>query len=62
LDQHDRGRWLHGVDFNPELSRHFQVSGIPALKIYHKGELVENVVGGRSEEQLREMLSPYVGT
>jgi thioredoxin len=50
------------VDFNPELSRHFQVSGIPALKIYHKGELVENVVGGRSEEQLREMLSPYVGT
>jgi thioredoxin len=48
------------VDFNPELSQHFKVASIPTLKLYSKGELVEDIVGGRSEAQLREMLQPYL--
>ena len=50
------------VDFNQELSQKFQISSIPAIKIYHKGKLVEDIVGARSEPDLRSTLGPYLGS
>ena len=48
------------VDRNQELSRHFKVSSIPMIKIYHQGELVFDEIGYRSKEQLQTELQSYL--
>ncbi len=39
------------VDENPETSRHYAISSIPTVVLFHKGEVVERFVGIRPKEQ-----------
>lgn len=36
------------VDFNKELARQYQVSGIPAVKVFRNGEVIAEFVGAKS--------------
>lgn len=44
------------VDEQPELAQQFDVMSIPTLVIMKSGKLVKRSVGGKSKEQLIEML------
>ena len=48
------------VDAEPELAQQFQIEGIPALLLFRQGEVVEYLVGQRSERQLETALQPYL--
>lgn len=48
------------TDFNRELSEHFRIMSIPNVKIYKNGELMHEIEGYRSEEQLRELILPLL--
>ncbi|MCA9999767.1 MAG: hypothetical protein KDE56_28585 [Anaerolineales bacterium] len=43
-------------DHNPELSRRFQVSGIPAVKAFVNGRLVNEFVGAQPEPRVRQFV------
>lgn len=47
------------VDESPETAQKYQVMGIPALKIYSKGEVVEEFTGLQQKEALVEALNKH---
>lgn len=44
------------VDEQPELARQFRVMSIPTLMVFKNGEMVRREVGGRSKEEILEMV------
>ena len=44
------------VDDQPELARKFRVMSIPTLMVFKDGELSRREVGGRSKEEILEMV------
>ena len=44
------------VDDEPELARQYRVMSIPTLMVFRGGELVRREVGGRSKEEILEMI------
>lgn len=44
------------VDEEPELAAHFQITGIPTLLVFRKGQLIETLVGLRSKADLAKVL------
>jgi thioredoxin len=48
------------TDENPLLTQHFNISGIPLIKIYHNGELVKEKLGYVSETEMMRFLEPYL--
>ena len=44
------------VDEEPELAYRFRVTGVPTLKLFHKGEVVETFVGLASARTLKTRL------
>lgn len=44
------------VDDEGELARQFRVMSIPTLMVFKDGELVRREVGGRSKEEILEMI------
>lgn len=44
------------VDEEPELAERFQVMSIPNFIVIKNGQVVANVVGGRSKEDLKKLL------
>jgi putative thioredoxin len=50
------------VDANPGVSAHFMVQGIPAVKAFVNGELVDEFVGSMPEPMVREWLAPLLPT
>ncbi len=48
------------TDANKELVARYGIGPIPALLLFVDGELKDQVVGRQSEEQLLEMVRPYV--
>jgi putative thioredoxin len=48
------------VDENPQLSQQFSVQGIPAVKIFQEGKIVEQFVGALPEMQIRSILEKIV--
>lgn len=44
------------VDDQPELARQFRVMSIPTLMVFRDGELARREVGGRSKEEILEMI------
>lgn len=49
------------VDDNPELARRYQVTSIPAFRVFHNGEIVDSFMGAMPKEAFEERLSPYLG-
>jgi thioredoxin 1 len=48
------------VDENPQISRRFNIRGIPTLLLFKDGELKETAVGLRPKPQLEQLLDQYV--
>ena len=50
------------VDENQELSTAFRVQGIPAVKIFKDGQIVQEFAGALPQAQIEEILRPLVST
>jgi thioredoxin 1 len=48
------------TDKSPAISRHFNITGIPLVKLYHNGEEVYDKTGYHSKEQLEDVLKSYL--
>ena len=48
------------IEESPELAQKFNVSSIPNFIVFKDGEVVEQFVGGISEEDLSEKLGKFV--
>ena len=44
------------VDSSPDIAAKFGISGIPALYLFNKGEVVDNCVGVQSKNKIKEMI------
>lgn len=63
LEREANGKWRLAkvnTDEQPELSFAWQVRGIPAVKMFHKGEMVGEFVGALPEVQVRQWLERYL--
>jgi thioredoxin 1 len=48
------------VDNNPEVSMKFGIRNIPALMVFKKGRVVEQVIGAVHKRNLLEKVTPYI--
>jgi len=48
------------IDDHPDLAERYEISGIPAFLLFQNGQVMENIVGGRSEAELTRILQPYL--
>lgn len=44
------------VDNNPQISQHYQISSIPTLMLFDKGQVVARQSGAMAEPQLKQWL------
>ena len=49
------------VDAETSLAKEYNISAIPTLLIFKDGKVVEQIVGLRSKEDLRAMLTKHAG-
>lgn len=49
------------VDENPATARQFRIMSIPTLMVKKDGQVVDQIVGYHSKEQLKQILQQYVG-
>jgi thioredoxin 1 len=48
------------VDENPQLAMKYQITSIPAFKVYQKGEVVKTVIGAKPKPALEADLAAYI--
>lgn len=48
------------VDENPDLAMKYQVTSIPAMKVFQGGELKTTIVGAKPKFALEQDLAPYL--
>ena len=48
------------VDENPETAQKFRIMSIPTLMVKKDGEVVDQIVGYHSKEQLQQILEQYL--
>ena len=48
------------IDRNPEISKKFNISGVPTYIVFQNGELIYRDVGAKSEKQLGSMLEKVI--
>jgi len=48
------------VDENPQTAAKYQITSIPAMKVYQKGEVVKTVIGAKPKPALEHDLADYL--
>jgi thioredoxin 1 len=48
------------VDENPHTASKYQITSIPAMKVYQKGEVVKTVIGAKPKPALEADLAAYL--
>lgn len=48
------------TDENPEIATNYQISGIPTLMLFKKGEVVDRMVGALPLETIKEKVEPHL--
>ncbi|MFT4307364.1 MAG: thioredoxin [Microbacterium sp.] len=49
------------VDENPDLAMKYQITSIPAMKVFQGGEVKTTIVGAKPKFALEQDLAPYLG-
>jgi thioredoxin 1 len=49
------------VDDNPDLAMRYQITSIPAMKVFQGGEEKTTIIGAKPKFALEEDLAPYLG-
>ncbi|NUO81181.1 tetratricopeptide repeat protein [candidate division KSB1 bacterium] len=65
LEREAKGQWhlaKVNTDEDPDLSLAWQVQGIPAVKMFHNGEMIAEFVGALPEVEVRRWLETYLPT
>jgi thioredoxin 1 len=53
--------FLIDIDDNPAAARRYDVTSLPTLLVFRRGEVMGRLVGARSADRLLADLSPYLG-
>ena len=48
------------VDENPDLAMKYQITSIPAMKVFNKGEVEKTIIGAKPKAALESDLAPYL--
>ena len=48
------------VDENPQIAAKYQITSIPAMKVYQKGEVVKTVIGAKPKPALEADLAEFI--
>lgn len=49
------------VDENPDLAMKYQITSIPAMKLFKGGEVETTIIGARPKFAIEQELAPYLG-
>ncbi len=49
------------VDENPNLAMEYQITSIPAMKVFNKGEVEKTIIGAKPKFALQQDLADYIG-
>lgn len=49
------------VDENPDLAMKYQITSIPAMKVFSKGEVETTIIGAKPKFALEKDLAAYIG-
>ncbi|WP_150307373.1 thioredoxin [Planctomonas psychrotolerans] len=49
------------VDANPETAMKYQITSIPAMKVFSGGEVVKTVIGAKPKPALEQEFAEYLG-
>ena len=49
------------VDENPNLAMKYQITSIPAMKVFQKGEVEKTIIGAKPKFALEQDLAAYLG-
>ena len=49
------------VDENPQLAMEYQITSIPAMKVFNKGEVEKTIIGAKPKFALQQDLADYIG-
>lgn len=63
LARESKGTWRLvkvNTDQHPELAMYYHVRGIPTVKLFHKGKVVDEFVGAQPESVVRQWLRRHV--
>ncbi|WP_156761432.1 thioredoxin [Microbacterium karelineae] len=48
------------VDENPDLAMKYQITSIPAMKVFNKGEVETTIIGAKPKQALEQDLAAYL--
>lgn len=49
------------VDENPDLAMKYQITSIPAMKVFQGGEVKTTIIGAKPKYALEQDLAPFIG-
>jgi len=49
------------VDENPDLAMKYQITSIPAMKVFQGGEVKSTIIGAKPKFALEQDLAPFIG-
>ena len=49
------------VDENPDLAMKYQITSIPAMKVFNKGQVETTIIGAKPKFALEKDLEAYIG-